>query len=120
MIVITERMAERGGICPVCQKWFRPNGIGPTDVKELVTVLNELPSSHLLRYGANWHDWAYHLGPAWGTRDEADLMMFLKNEDIIAKKGKWWNRWFYRAANQRNYQIVRELGWKFWSANGCK
>ena len=120
MITITEEMAERGGICPECGKFFRPNGIGPEDIPELTTVLDKLPSSALLRYGARFHDWMYHLGVLWGPRELADLVMYWKNEAIIAEKGKWWNRWYYRAANLRNYQIVREFGWKFWNKNGCK
>jgi hypothetical protein len=121
MIEITEDLAKRGGYCPNCGEWFRPNGVGPTDIKELATVLNQLPSSSVLKYGSNFHDWYYHIGIAWGTRDEADLEMFLKNEYIINKKCNWWfTRWYYRSANQRNYLFVREFGWKFWNKNGCK
>jgi hypothetical protein len=113
-------MAERGGICPVCKKWYRPNGVGPSDLPELTRVLDNLPSSGLLRYGANWHDWSYHIGVNWGSRMEADILMFEKNEEIIDKKGTWWNRWFYRWANERNYRAVRDFGAKFWNENGCK
>ena len=120
MIYISENLALNGGVCPVCGKIYKPNGVGPSDLPELTTFLNELPSSSLLRYGAAFHDWAYHLGPAWGSRINADLLMYSKNEFIIKEKGKWWNRWFYNWANKRNYIAVREFGEPFWNKNGCK
>jgi hypothetical protein len=120
MIFLSEMLVQKGGICPICGKYFRPNGVGPSDIPELTTVLDNLPSSILLRYGSNFHDWAYHLGPAWGTREDADFLMYAKNEAIITEKGNWWNRWLYRIANKRNYMAVREFGWKFWNENWCK
>ncbi len=121
MITVTEEMAARGGLCPVCGHQFRPNGVGPTDIKELATALNSLPSSHVLKYGANWHDWAYHLGRAFGSREQADDLMLTKNREKIGRLHRSWieKQWLY-AMNYRNYYAVRVFGSKFWNKKGCK
>jgi hypothetical protein len=86
----------------------------------LATVLDNLPSSHLLRYGANYHDWAYHMGDLWGSRLEADNLMVEKNEEKIKRECSVFTTWFYRAMNRRNYLFVREFGSSFWGKDGCK
>lgn len=117
--IITEEMAIKGGNCPCCGSFFRPNGVGPSDSKTLATMLNALPSSSVLRYGANYHDWAYHMGKYWGTRINADILMLMKNEEAI-RKLPWWYRWYYRAANKRNYAFVRAMGAEHWDRDDCK
>jgi len=119
MIDITEETAQKGGLCPICGKYFQPNGIGPMSIPKISTMLDKLPSSHLLRYGANFHDWYFHLGENWGTQEEADNMMFDLNEIKIREKCKWWNAWYYRVMNKRNYYFVREFGHNFWGKDGC-
>lgn len=119
MFDITEQIAQHGGLCPVCGKYFQPNGVGPMSIPMISTALDKLPSSHLLRYGANFHDWLYHLGTAWGSRLQADDMMFNLNELRIRQKARWWNAWYYRAMNRRNYVFVREFGDQFWNDKGC-
>ena len=119
MIEITERMALQGGICPCCKKFFRPNGVGPDAIPELTTVLNKLPSSSILKHGANFHDWAYHLGTLWGCRESADLLFYEKNEEKIKRECSIFTAWFYRIMNKRNYLFVKELGQTFWDQNGC-
>lgn len=119
MIEITEEMAAKGGICPVCGKEYVPNGVGPDSIPELTTVLDNLPSSHLLRYGANWHDWFFHLGDKWGTQEDADRIMYELNEKQISLKCSWWNAWYYRIMNKRNYVFVRKFGHNFWGKDGC-
>ena len=89
MIEISEYLAQNGGLCPICLKFIKPNGVGPSDCETLTTVLDNLPSSHLLRWGANFHDVAYHMGDNFGTRQEADDLFLKKNQEIIAKKCKW-------------------------------
>ena len=89
MIKLTEIMVLNGFICPVCGKFFKPNGVGPESAPKLTKLLNKLPSSHVLRYGAYWHDSAYHLGKNWGSREDADLLMYEKNEwNFLSKREK--------------------------------
>jgi hypothetical protein len=118
--VITEDLASRGGLCPFCKKYFRPNGIGPIKWQVLAHVLNSLPSSHCLKYGANFHDWAYHLAENFGTRLEADRLMLEKNKEFIDKYCIGLNRFFYHAMNYRNYWAVRAFGNKIWNQKDCK
>ena len=119
MIFITEDLAQQGGSCPVCGKFFRPNGIGPTSTPELATMLNNLPTSHVLKYGANFHDWGYHFGGGVNDRKAADELMFSKNKWKIGSCVKWYSRPFYHAANYRNYLFVRAFGAKFFGKDNC-
>jgi hypothetical protein len=116
---ISEYMALRGGKCPSCGRFFRPNGVGPEDNAALSSLLSKLPSDHILRYGANFHDWAYHMGSDWGTREDADLLMLQKNRQEILRKVAVWSRWFYYAMNYRNYWAVRIGGKKHFNSKGC-
>jgi hypothetical protein len=128
---ISEDLALNGGVCPKCGKFFKPNGVGPANNKILTTFFDNLPSSHLLRYGANFHDWYYKLGrniydpshPAYSNRELcrklADDIFYKKNQEIISKKCKWYDTWFYQLMNKRNYLVVREFGEKHFSFYGC-
>ena len=121
MFEISEGLAQFGGNCPICGKYFLPSGVGPEDVPALNTALNNLPSSHILRYGANYHDFAYHMGSLWGTRLQADRLMLSKNKQKIKSlKMGWLKSMFYYTMNQRNYYAVRMFGGKFWNSKGCK
>ena len=119
MVFLSENLAKNGGTCPVCGQFFRPNGIGPMDDKMLSSMLNSLPSSHVLKFGANYHDWFFHWGDKWGKQETADIIMFEINEKQISLKCKWWNAWYYRIMNKRNYLFVREFGHNFWGKDGC-
>lgn len=116
---ITKQMANNGGNCPVCGKFIRPNGVGPDDTPELTTILNNLPSNHLLKYGANFHDWFYHIGGSDVDRYVADLTMFFLNKDLIRERCRWYSSWFYHLMNYRNYLFVREFGSNFFGKDGC-
>ena len=119
MIFITDNLAQMGGECPVCGRVFRANGIGPSDIPELTSVLNALPTSSVLRYGANWHDWLYHIGKTEADRKAADELMYAKNKWKIGVCVKWYSRPFYHAANYRNYWFVRTFGAKFFGKDNC-
>jgi hypothetical protein len=119
ILVVTDKMANEGGICPVCAKFFIPNGVGPVSLPQLTTVLNNLPSSHILRHGARYHDWYYHFAGNWGERKDADLIMYRLNEAEIKKKCEWYNAWFYNAMNYRNYIFCRIFGEKIWNLKDC-
>ena len=121
MFEISEGLAQFGGNCPLCGKHFSPNGIGPSDIPQLASALDGLPSSHILRYGANYHDFCYHFGSLWGTRKQADDLMLDKNRERIAYlKLGWIKSSFYYSMNLRNYWAVRLFGGKFWNEKGCK
>lgn len=118
MITVTKEMAEKGGVCPICGRFFKPNGVGGEgDI--LTPIIDNLPSSSVLRFGCNFHDWFFHLGNNWGTREQADKMMYELNEKQISLKCKWWNAWYYRIMNYRNYIAVRKFGHRFWDKDGC-
>ncbi len=119
MVVITEEMATKGGVCPICGKFFKPNGVGPMDSKTLTTILNKIPSSSILRYGANYHDWAYHIGKRFGSRRKADMLMYQMNKIKIDKECNWLTAWYYHAANKRNYIFVRRFGESAYDHDGC-
>lgn len=116
--LITEDLASNGGLCPCCKKFFRPNGVGG-EGSILTPIIDNLPSSHILRYGANYHDWFFHMGDKWGTQKEADRIMYELNEKQISLKCKWWNAWYYRIMNKRNYLAVRKFGHNFWGKDAC-
>ncbi len=121
MFEIPEGLAQFGGNCPICGKYFLPNGVGPSDIPQLTTVLNNLPSSHILRYGANFHDFAYHMGGLWGSRKQADDLMLDKNREKIKSLNLGWIKSsFLYTMNWRNYLAVRTFGAKFWNEKGCK
>ena len=119
-IVVTDEMAYKGGICVICGKYYTPNGIGPVCLPQLTTVLNNLPSSHILRHGARYHDWYYHFADNWGKRSDADLIMYRLNQMEIDKKCQWYNAWFYNAMNYRNYIFCRMFGETIWKQKDCK
>lgn len=116
---ISEDLALNGGVCPKCGRYFRANGVGPKDNQMLTSMLNALPSSHILKYGAGYHDWMYHFGGAEEDRKFADDVMFLKNEERIKEKIPGYQRWFYHACNWRNYIMVRTFGKKHFGKDNC-
>jgi hypothetical protein len=121
MFEIPEGLALFGGNCPLCGKYYTTNGVGTSELPVLTSVLNSLPSSHILRYGAAFHDWAFHMGGSWGTRKQADDLMLSKNRERIAYlKLGWIKSSFYYTMNWRNYLAVRLFGGKFWNEKGCK
>ena len=118
---IAEQLVLVGGPCPCCGRLFHPNGLGPENSVVITRVLGLLPSTHLLTYGARWHDWAYHFGPNWGPRAEADLLFWLKNEEEIDREcHNFLTRWYYRRCNRRNYLAVREFGEASWNKDKCE
>jgi hypothetical protein len=118
---ISDKLADEGGNCPLCGTHLERGKLGPNDVPVLTPVLNNLPSSHILSYGARRHDIAYHAGSLWGTRRQADDLMLDKNRERIAYlKLGWIKSSFYYTMNWRNYWAVRLFGAKFWNEKGCK
>jgi hypothetical protein len=118
--IITDEMAKDGGMCPFCLRYFRPNGVGPIKWRVLTSALNSLPSSHALKFGANFHDWAYHFAENFGTRLEADNLMLEKNKMFIESFCFGCHKTFYHLMNYRNYWVVRVFGEKIWRQRDCK
>lgn len=115
---VTSKMAAKGGVCPVCKKFFKPNGVGGEgDI--LTPIIDNLPSSSVLRYGCNFHDWFYHLADNWGSRKEADEAMYNYNKQYIAIKLSGFTKIYHNICNYRNYLAVRTFGQKFWNQNDC-
>ncbi len=117
---ITEDMALKGVLCPSCGEFYVGNGTGPESSPTLRKWLSTLPSDHILRYGAMFHDFAYHCGPSWGSQLEADQLMLNKNEERIQQKCSWYSKWFYYSMNWRNYIMVRQFGESSYNSKGCK
>jgi len=120
MVIITQDMALNGSICPVCKEFYKPNGTGPDSSKLLSAIASALPGDEILRYGSCYHDWAYHLGPAWGTRKQADDLMYQKNKMKIEEIPNWVTRYRLHVANWRNYLAVRMFGGGSYNEEGCK
>lgn len=118
-VEITEDMALNGDFCPVCKRLFISNGVGGKG-NFLTPIIDNLPSSSALRYGCKFHDWCYHLADNWGTRLEADKLMLAKNKWFIEKYCTGLQKYFYHAANYRNYIAVRIFGRKFWDQEDCR
>lgn len=128
-------------VCPVCGEVV-VNGVGPSGMPIVTTVLNKLPSSHVFYRPACQHDVDYHLQIG---KKEADII-FLKN----MKKAAWdlypvverdhWYSWFNPkkaisalgtagdfskrraliAFAYRNYYAVKWCGKSAYKEGGCK
>jgi hypothetical protein len=118
-LIVTPDMAKSGGICPVCKKFFKPNGVGGSG-HILTPIIDNLPSSSILRYGCNYHDWWYHLADNWGTRAQADYLMLKYNALYIDQKLSGVAKVYAKACNWRNYLAVRIFGKKFWDKEDCR
>ena len=121
MFNIPDKLADEGGRCPLCGSFLKRGELGPSDVPELTSALSALPSTHVLSYGARRHDVCYHMGPSWGTRKQADDLMFDKNKEYIKSLNLgFFKSLFLNAMNYRNWLTVRVFGDKFWNNKGCK
>jgi len=117
MIIITEQMAEFGGVCPVCKKLVA-NGVGGEN-DPLTPLLHELPSSHLFFDSANLHDVLYHIGRTERDREKADKkflehMLATVKIDCDGYKKPW-----FMLAAYRNYYAVRWWGKGYFNYDGC-
>lgn len=121
MFEISDKLADEGGHCPICGAYLKRGELGPSGVPIITPALSNLPSSHVLSYGARRHDAAYHMGISWGSRKQADDLMLNKNREKIKSLNLGWIKSsFLYTMNWRNYLAVRTFGAKFWNEKGCK
>jgi hypothetical protein len=111
-------MAERGGICPVCQRSVA-NGVGPSDMPLATEFLHTLPSSHLFYEPANLHDVLYHIGNTEKDRKKADKMFLEHMLDTVKKRCDDYEKPWFTLAAYRNYFTVRWFGERFFNYEGC-
>lgn len=111
-------MNNAPNVCPICNKDVT-NGVGPSDLPEVTKVLNNLPSSHIFRGAADWHDLRYHLGYTEWDRKKADDKFYKDMLEAIDSNCSWYSRGFYRLQASRNYWFVRKFGKSFFNYQGC-
>jgi len=117
---ITEDMAMGGMVCPFCHQFIKGNGTGPEGAELLNKLISALPSDDILHYGSMAHDLAYHMKEQWGSKEDADLMMYEINERKIEEKAHWYSRWYYRLMNRRNLRAVQMFGGSAWDNTECE
>lgn len=105
-------------VCPHCLKDVT-NGVGPSDLPLVTKFLSELPSSHIFRIAANWHDYSYHLGYREVDRTMADEFFYRDMLESVSAKCNWFLRPWYRLQAWRNYLFVRKYGRMFFNYDGC-
>ena len=111
-------MEEAPKVCPFCLNDVT-NGIGPSDLPEVTKLLNNLPSSHVFRSAADWHDYLYHLGATEDNRCDADHIFYDYMLEAVEEKCVWFSKWWYRLQAKRNFIAVREFGGNFFNYKGC-
>lgn len=92
------------------------NGVGPSGLPHITTILNKLPSSHLFFEDACMHDIDYHdqIG-----KKKADKL-FLERMYLSVKKTKYFGRWWWYLQARRNYRFVNLFGDSAYKEGGCK
>ena len=111
-------MEDAPKVCPHCLQDVT-NGIGPDDLPEVTKLLNNLPSSHIFRLAADWHDFGYHIGYKEDHRQMIDETYLQHMIFSINKSFSWYLRGWYRLQAYRNYWCVRQFGSKFFNYDGC-
>jgi hypothetical protein len=111
-------MVKAPEICPYCKKHVT-NGVGPYDLPKVTMMLGALPSSHMFKMAADWHDFHYHIGRTELDREIADKLFYKDMLAAIKEHCHWYSRAWYRVHAWRNYCFVRKFGSKFFGYKGC-
>ena len=111
-------MEDAPKVCPYCLKDVT-NGIGPSDLPEVTTLLNNLPSSHIFRKAADWHDYLYHIGYSEFHRRAADEYFYNLMFRAVDENCRWYLRGWYRLQAKRNFWFVSKFGESFFNYAGC-
>ncbi len=92
-----------GGECPICGRWFKPNGTGPEGNKLVHWALKLMPWDEILNEKAvPVHDWRCHIGECEDNLTfEETTQEFRENvrnsiHTWCTKPWRIWRRWFYR------------------------
>lgn len=112
-------MDEAPKVCPFCKKDVT-NGVGPADLPTVTKVLNDLPSSHIFRKAAEWHDYNYHIGYEENHRKVADESFYRNMVAAIKESRPWYFIGWYRLQAYRNFWFVRKFGSNFFNYKGCR
>jgi hypothetical protein len=111
-------MEDAPNICPYCLNDVT-NGVGPSNLPEVTELLNNLPSSHIFRKAADWHDYFYHLGYSEFHRRAADEYFYSLMLTAVDENCAWYLRPWYRLQAYRNYWFVGKFGSAFFNYAGC-
>ena len=92
--------------CPRCNHMVEVNGIGPSNSPKFSWFLRNVFrfSCRLFRDAGNKHDLRYHIYQY--RKERADLEFLKDMSDIIDKKGRWYNRRYYRKMARTFYLAV--------------
>jgi hypothetical protein len=99
----------KGGVCPLHNDWFEPNGTGPEPDGTLLNrmlrwALRQMPADEIIRkIAAAVHDWRCHIGkhPSNLTFDEttAEFKKLVKeNVGQWVSSVSWWRRGLRKTA----------------------
>jgi len=102
-------------ICPYCGE-ITANGVGPSGLKHITTILNKLPSSDVFYRAACQHDMDYHIQIGKSQADEN----FLINMMEAAKAQSWYQRGLLYSCAYRNYYAVKWFGDAAYRDGACK
>lgn len=102
-------------ICPYCGE-ITANGVGPSGLKHITTLLNTLPSSSVFYTSACQHDLDYHIHIGKKQADDD----FLTNMKEAVKKQSWYKRGFLYSCAYRNYYAVKMFGDSAYRDGECK
>ena len=120
----------KGGLCPLCGTYFKPNGTGPDGDKFTHWALRLMPWDDILQeLAVPLHDWRCHVGAHEFNLSFKDTTAeFRKNvmEAVIKWcRKRWWRRWLYKPCFSRLDEIYAyavgktEAGREAYDQNSC-
>ena len=120
----------KGGLCPICGLYFKPNGTGPEGDKFTHWALNLMPWDDILNeLAVPMHDWRCHIGAhEYNLSFNETTQEFRKNvREAVYRwvKKRWWRRWLYKPCFSRLDEIYAyavgetSAGKKAYDSNSC-
>ena len=119
-----------GGTCPVCEKYFKPNGTGAEGDALTHWFLKKMPWDEILQEEAvPIHDWRCHLGKCESNISFEDTTREFKQniENAIHRwmQRKWWRKHVFKIALNYIDEIYAyavsktKAGRDAYDSNGC-